>query len=85
MLETVNRTNLGSYFFDSLLIRIGRTRMDVVDESLWRSKWFISREVYDSLRDDLIKQASKTLKCNRTKASVAFEGFWKEFGIRIVG
>ena len=85
MLEIVNRTNLGSYFFDSLLVRIGRTRMDVVDEPLWRSKWYILREKYNNLRDDCIKQAKKTLKCNREKASIAFEGFWKEFGLRIVG
>jgi len=85
MLETINRKNLGSHFFDSLLERIGKTRVDVIDEPLWKAKWHISRTLYDSLRDDCIKQAKKTLKCNRTKASVAFEGFWEEFGVRIIG
>jgi len=82
-LNKVNRQNIGFHFFDFMLVLIGKTRVDVIDDDDWKHNWHISRNNYDILRDHCIKEAKKTFKCNRTKAESIFEWFYKEFGLRI--
>jgi len=82
-LNKVNRQNIGFHFFDLMLILIEKTRVDVIDDENWKKNWSISRNNYDILRDNCIKDAKKTFKCNKKKAENVFEWFYKEFGLHI--
>ena len=83
MLETINRTNIGSHLFDYQLELIGKKRVDTLDVDNWRFDWTLTRSQYDIYRDYTIKLCKKTFKCNRQKAVDNFEWWYKEFGLRI--
>lgn len=76
-----NREKIGYELFDFQLELIGKTRVDVLNEEKWRTKWSLTRNQYDILRDHSIRECKKVFKCRREKAVSIFEWFYKEFGI----
>ena len=82
-MEKVKREAIGEFLFDKQLKIIGATRLSIIDQDQWRSKFPIKREEYSAFRDYAIKLMMKTFRCNKNKAIDTFNWYWLQFGVKI--
>ena len=84
-MEKITRENIETHLFDYMLEVIGKTRIEILDAYNWRAEFTISRVKYTEFYEYSIKLIMKTLHISKNKAIVAFERFWKQYGVRLKG
>jgi hypothetical protein len=82
-MEKVTRDNIEQHLFDFELELMGKTRVNLVDAYRWKFEFTMTRAQYMEFHGYAIKLIMKTLRISKNKALVAFERYWKEFGVRI--
>ena len=62
---------------------IGKKYFDIFDVEGWYDKWEMTEEQSSQFREYAIPLIKGVFKCNKKKAIVTFEWFWKEFGLKV--
>ena len=82
--KTTNRDNLEEKLFDFQCYLIGKKPSEVtVGNDFWREDNVISQETYNEFRAFSISLIRKVLHVNKSKAELAFDKFYKQFGLKI--
>jgi len=84
-MEKVTRDNIEDHLFNRMLEVIGKTKVQLIDTYKYRFDFTMTREQYIDYQKYCIKLIMKILRVSKTKATVAFERFWIDYGIRLKG
>lgn len=79
----INRENIGDHLVDYQLTMVGKTVAEAMKTPEWYSKWTMTDEQQNQLRDYAIPLIKKIFKCNKKRAEGIFGWFLLQFGLRI--
>ncbi len=79
----INRTNLSEHLLEYQLQMIGKTVKEAISDENWIRDWSFTKEQSEQFKSYAIPLIKKTLKCNRLKATKAFDFFSLQFGLKI--
>lgn len=79
----INRQNVGDHLVDYQLTMVGKTVAEAMKTPEWYSKWTMTDEQQNQLRDYAIPLIKKIFKCNKKRAEGIFGWFLLQFGLRI--
>lgn len=82
--KLANRKNLEEKLFEYQCYLIGKKPSEVtIGDDFWRENNPISQKGYERFRGFSIPLIRKVLHINKSKAEIAFDKFYKQFGLRI--
>jgi hypothetical protein len=80
--KIINRNNILQHLWEYEFWLAGKKLVDLLDTTNYKFDFTITWEQYYSFREYAIQLIKKVLRCNRTKAEMAFDKFYEEFGLR---
>ena len=82
-LQKVSRENIGTRLLENLIAIKGKSKVDILDDDMWRFNWTITNEEYLKFKSESISLLKKVFKFNNSKAISTFEWFYHNFGLRV--
>ena len=79
----INRKNIGDHLVEYQLEMIGKTVAEAYKTDKWYSKWTMTDEQHNELKEYAIPLIKKVFRCNRKRAESIFSWFDLQFGLRI--
>lgn len=82
--KIANRENLEEKLFEFECYLVGKKPSEItIGNDFWKEDNTISKEVYKQFKGFAILLIRKILHINKSKAELAFDKFYKQFGLRI--
>lgn len=81
--NNITRENIGQHLLEYELNLVGKTKISILDDDLWKFNWAITRGQYNEFKKYAVPLLKKTFKCNSLRANNIFDWFWSQFGLRI--
>lgn len=81
--NNITRENIGNHLLEYELSLVGKTKILILDNDMWRFDWVLTMGQYNEFKTYAVPLLKKTFKCNSTKANGIFDWFYQQFGLRI--
>lgn len=82
-MNKINRENIGDHLVDYQLTMVGKTVAEAMKTPEWYSKWTMTDEQQNELKEYAIPLLKKVFKCNKKRAEGILGWFLLQFGLRI--